>query len=687
LVTPSFDQAIQQYQAGNRAAAKGTAHALLASNTSIGDANNLLSVLAQDEKNWSDAEGFARQAVAAEPDNAIFLNSLGNALLAQGRTDDAIAALSRAYAAAPIEADIAFNLGNAYRETGQYLDAARHYEKTIALRRDHLGAYNNLAMSLRAAGQPDSALTVLIEAIGHAPSSAELRFNLGNAMQAIGRWDGAEAAYRRTLELNPRHTDAMVNLGQTLIQLGRKADAETCFRQAIALNPNLTQAYVGLADLVDDGAGDAIAHRRAVLALKPDLAAIRSSLLMCMQYDAALTRAEIAYEHKQFGTIFDRTGLAAFAAHKVDYSPDRKLNIGIVSGDFRFHAMLFFAQPVFAARDKGVFHLTCYSTTVRTDEHTATFRGIADRWRDVRHLQVADLVSLIVRDDIDILIDLSGHAPHNRLLAFAAKPAPPQVAWGDYVDTRGLTAIDVLLGDRIHIPPADDKYYVERVVRLPQDYVCYKPPAYMPALSAAPCLSRGYVTFGCFSEITKINASTIAQWAACLRAVPSAKILVNNTMLSDGARQGRILSMLLDQGIAAERILFHMGGEHAAFLAQYAEIDVVLDTAPYSGGLTTCEALLMGVPVLTVTGDRFCGRHATSHLVHGGYPDGVCASVDEMVAKAKKLASDHTALNMQRKSMRAAFLASAVCDVTRFATTFYATLRQEWQALCKKQSA
>jgi predicted O-linked N-acetylglucosamine transferase (SPINDLY family) len=371
----------------------------------------------------------------------------------------------------------------------------------------------------------------------------------------------------------------------------------------------------------------------------------------------------------------------------VDYSPSRKLNIGVVSGDFRFHAMLFFAAPVFGARDKGAFHLTCYSTTVRTDDHTATFREIADRWRDVRHLDTNELVSLIVRDEIDILIDLSGHAPHNRLLAFAAKPAPLQVAWGDYVDTRGLAAIDMLLGDRIHTPTGDDQHYVERIVRLPQDYVCYQPPAYTPAFSAAPCLSRGYVTFGCFSEITKINTMTIAQWAACLRAAPTAKMLINNKLLSDGARQGRILSMLLDQGIAADRILFHTGGEHAAFLAQYAEVDVVLDTAPYSGGLTTCEALLMGVPVLTVTGDRFCGRHATSHLIHGGYPDGVCENVDEMAAKAKKLSRDHAELNALRQSLRATFVASPVCDVTGFADSFYSALREEWQALCKKQSA
>jgi predicted O-linked N-acetylglucosamine transferase (SPINDLY family) len=681
VTAPSFDQAVQHYQAGNRAAAKGAAHALLAADAGHADALNLLSILAQDEKKWSEAEAFSQKALKLQPGSAIYLNSLGNALIAQGRTDDAISALSQAFTAAPNEADIAFNLGNAYREAGRCLDAAKAYEITIRLRPGHLGAYNNLALSLRAAGQTESALTVLIEAIAQSPRSAELRFNLGNAMQAVGRWDGAEAAYRRTLELDPDHADAMVNLGQTLIHLGRKADAEVMFRKAIALKPGLTQAYVGLADLVDDGAGDAVAHRRAVLAMKPDLAAVRSSLLMCLQYDAHVSRADITREHIEFGKIFDRSDAPAYLQRKVDFAPGRKLNLGVVSGDLRFHAMRFFAAPVFAARDRAQWSLTCYSTAARPDDETAVFRSLSDRWRDARHLSSDDVVKLIVADEIDVLIDLSGHAPHNRLTAFAAKPAPLQVGWGDYVDTRGLKAVDVLLGDAVHTPPEDDPYFVERVVRLPADYVCYQPPPYASAVSAAPALKTGHVTFGCFSEITKINPTAIANWAAALRAVPASKMLVNNRLLADGAKQGRILSGFLSEGVAAERIVFGLGGDHADFLAQYAQVDVILDTAPYSGGLTTCEALLMGVPVLTVTGDRFCGRHATSHLIHGGYPDGVCASVDEMAQKAKALAANLDALNSLRQSLRAKFLASPLCDVKGFSDGFYAALRSEWHKM------
>jgi protein O-GlcNAc transferase len=686
VTAPTLDQAIALYQAGGHNAARAAAESLIAAQPTLADALNLLCVIAQDDRRWADAEAYIRRALDVAPNTAIYLNSLGNVLLAQGRSDDAIATLGQAVQAAPNEPDIIFNLGNAYREAGRFLDAAQTYEKVIQQRPQHIGAYNNLALVLRASGQIENALTVLIEALGQAPRSVELRFNLGNAMHALGRWDGAEASYRKALELKPDHTDSMVNLGQVLIQLGRKSDAEAMFHRAIALNPELSQAYVGLADLVDDGSGDAVAHRRAVLALKPDLAAVRSSLLMCLQYDAAVTRHEIAAEHRQFGQRHNRASQPAYAARLVTFDPDRKLNIGVISGDFRFHAMLFFALPVFAARPRDHVTLTCYSTTVRTDEHTADFRNACDRWRDVRQLPSDDLVSLIVADGIDVLIDLSGHAPHNRLTAFAAKPAPLQVAWGDYVDTRGLAAIDLLLGDRIHTPASDQPHYVERLVQLTQDYVCYQPPAYLPPVASGPALRNGQVTFGCFSEITKINAASVAQWAAVLRALPGSKMVLNNRLLSDSARQGRLLSLFMDHGIGADRLDFKMGGAHADFLAQYELVDVILDTAPYSGGLTTCEALVMGVPVLTVQGDRFCSRHAASHVIHGGYPEGVCTSVDDMVAKAKMLTADPVALNAQRRALRAKFLASSLCDVATFSAQFYATLRQEWRSLCERQT-
>jgi protein O-GlcNAc transferase len=681
-----LDQAIALYESGDRAAAKTAATAISDDSSERPDALNLLAVIAQDEGEQADAERYARAALGLSRSNPLYLNTLGNGLLSQGRSDAAVRVLLDAHEAAPDQADILFNLANAQKQEGLLDAAIDSYYRVLALRPGYSGAYNNLALILKATGDAESAAAILIEAVAHAPSSGGLRFNLGNALHAAGRLSAAESAYRKAIELIPDHADAYANLGVVLAEGGLKPDAEKCFNAALKINSNVAPAYVGLADLVDDGSLDAVAHRRAVLALKPDLAAIRSSLLMCMHYTPDATRDELFTEHKIFGEMHGSAPAPAFRPDH-DFSAKRKIRVGVVSGDYRFHAMLFFVLPVLEARDKAFWEVFCYSTTARPDGHTKIFRAAADRWRDVRSLAAEDLAQLIAGDGIDVLIDLSGHAPNNRLLAFTAKAAPLQVAWGDYVDTRGLEAIDIFLGDSTHSPPEDDQYYVERVVRFAPDYICYRPPHYAPPVSPAPCLKNEGLTFGSFSEVTKIGPASVARWAAVLRAVPESRFLLNGHLLSDGARQGRIISMFMDEGIGTDRVIFQTGGPHEEFLAQYSEVDIVLDTEPYSGGLTTCEALLMGVPVLTLPGDRFCGRHAATHLVTGGFPEGVAGSADDLIKKAQVFAADHSGLVELRLSLRQRFLDSRLCDVSAFAADFYSALRDEWIALCADQNA
>jgi protein O-GlcNAc transferase len=446
-----FHAALTEYEAGHLAAAAEAARHLVEESPEFADAHNLLSVIAQDEGRLHDAEAAARAALAGDPGNPIYLNSLANSLRRLGRTDESIVAFEKARRGMPDQPDILFNLGNALRDAGRFEEAVDAYRASVTVRPGSIAVYNNLAITLKAMGDPEGAATILIEGLAFAPKSPELRFNLGNALHAAGRADAAEASYLRAVDLRPAHADAWVNLGVVQAEQGKISDAEASFRKAITLDPNLSQAYVGLADLADDGSLDAIAHRRAVLEMKPDLAAIHSSLLMCLHYTASTTVDELADEHRAFGAKFDRTDAPAFDKNH-DFSADRPLRRGVISGDFRFHAMLFFAQPVLAHRDRTDVSLTCYSTTAHPDSHTVKFRQAADQWRDVRTLSDDDLSQLIVRDEIDVLIDLAGHAPHNRLLAFARRPAPLQIAWGDYVDTRGLQAIDVLIGDAVHTP-------------------------------------------------------------------------------------------------------------------------------------------------------------------------------------------------------------------------------------------
>lgn len=675
-----FQTAIAAYEQGALQDAITLTEQILVHDPAFADAHNLLSAIAQDQGRLADAEKYARQALAEDKNNPIYLNSLGNTLRRLGLTNDAIVAFEAARRQMPDQPDILFNLANALRDSGRFSEAGDVYRASLVAQPGNIPVYNNLAITLKAMGDPEGAATTLIEALAFAPKSPELRFNLGNALQAAGRMNAAESAYRRAVDLRPDHADAWVNLGVVVAAQGRKAEAEVCFKKAIQISPDLAQAYVGLADLADDGSLDAVAHRRNVLDMRPNLAAIHSSLLMCLHYTADASPEDIADEHLAYGERHQVVSPPAFSDNH-NFSSERQLRLGVVSGDFRFHAMRFFALPVFAARDRGGWSLTCYSTTVNPDPHTKSFHRVADHWRDVRAVSDTALVDLIVSDEIDILIDLSGHAPHNRLKIFNQKPAPLQVAWGDYVNTRGLSAIDILIGDAVHTPMAEQDRYVERLVHMPTDYICYEPPPYLPPASQSPAEHNGFTTFGTFSELTKIQPETIALWAAVLRANPDSQFFANGYLLADEARQGRLFSAFMDNGIPPDRIRIGTGGEHANFLEQYDQVDVIMDTWPYSGGLTTCEALVMGVPVVTLTGDRFSGRHATAHLRAAGFSEWAAKDEATFIEITSKLCRDGIS-SARRREIRKQSLTSPLCDVAGFSAAFFERLGEEWQHLC-----
>ena len=336
-----FQDAINAYEAGDLHTAFSAGEALAAEDQTNGDAFNLLSAITQDQGLLVEAERFARSAVATAPGNPIYLNTLANALRRQGRTDEAIEAFEQARQAIPDQPDILFNLGNALRDGGRYAEAIDAYRASLAIQPGVVPAYNNLAITLKALGDPEGAATVIIEGLAYSPQSPELRFNLGNALQAAGRADAAESSYRRAIDLRPGHADAWVNLGVVLADQDKKQDAEECFQKAIAIDPSLAQAYVGLADLADDGSLDAVAHRRHILDLQPDLAAIHSSLLMCMHYTADASPGDLLKEHQAYGARHKGSDQPAYSRDH-SFDPGRPLRLGVVSGDFRFHAMRFF---------------------------------------------------------------------------------------------------------------------------------------------------------------------------------------------------------------------------------------------------------------------------------------------------------------------------------------------------------
>ena len=286
-------------------------------------------------------------------------------------------------------------------------------------------------------------------------------------------------------------------------------------------------------------------------------------------------------------------------------------------------------------------------------------------------------------DRIDILIDLSGHTRGHRLLTFARKPAPVQLTAGGHYDTTGLDAIDYLIADRFHAPEGAERYFSEALIRLPHDYICYEPPAYAPDVSASPSMQRGNVTFGCYNNLAKLNDEVITLWVKILEHLPSARLRLQTRELNDVPTGERIRGVFAERGIARKRVALHGHVPHEQLLAAYAEIDIALDPFPYSGGLTTLEALWMGVPVVTLTGQTFCGRHSTSHLTNVGLSELVTTTPEDYVAVAVALARDPERLRVLRQGLRERMAASPLCDAKGYTRDLEAAYREMWQKYCE----
>jgi predicted SAM-dependent methyltransferase len=373
---------------------------------------------------------------------------------------------------------------------------------------------------------------------------------------------------------------------------------------------------------------------------------------------------------------------AARAEH--ERRPERRLNIGYVSADFKRHSVAYFVEPLLAAHDRARYKIFCYSGAARPDEVTRRIRECCEEWRDISRLSDDWVAEQMRADRIDILVDLAGHTGSGRMLLFARKPAPVQVTWLGYPGTTGLAALDYRITDPIADPEgAADGAYVEKLHRLPAGFLCYGPPSDCPAVVEPPCLGSGRVTFGCFNHLPKLTPATVALWARLLEAVPQARLLLKSFGLSAQSARDALLEQFAAHGIGVERLLLRGPQESlAGHLAAYGEVDIALDVFPYNGTTTTCEALWMGVPVITLAGGTHVSRVGASILSQAGMPDLVAASPEEYLRKACALAADRPRLQSLRAGMRARLQGTPLLDATAFARSIegaYDGMWRRWQ--------
>lgn len=614
----------------------------------------------------------AERARKRRPRDPTILNAHGNALVQVGQVQEADRAFRAALKQAPDHPTLLFNLGACRLAAQDYAGAEGPLRKVLAAQPANVAAAVNLAVALDRQDRPAQAAQLLELAAMLAPEQPEVHFNLGHARLRVGRWAEAADSLARTVGLDPRHARAWTNLGVARLRLEDTDAAREAFERAVALDPDQTAALAGLADLA--GPADAISHRRRILALRPDHAPAHSSLLMCMQYAEDVDRDALADEHRAFGLQHSKG--TPRPAHRP--RAGRRLRVAFLSADFRDHAMRWFALPFFEAWPRSQAELVLVHTSPRADAITPAFEAAAEIWRTAGKLSDDALAELLRAEQVDVLVDMSGHAPDNRLGVFARRPAPLQLAWGDYVDTRGLPELDGLIFDAHHLPLDEPDYYAEQRLRLPTDYFCWRPPAHAPPVEPGP-LGRGEApVLGCFSEPTKVRTPGLARWARILRAVPEARFVFNGRGFARDAAHWRAALAAFD--VDPARIDVRPGGPHAEFLGQYRLCDLVVDTAPYSGGLTTCEALWMGVPVVTTPGDRIAGRHATAHLRAVGLGGLVSADEDTLFAASVALLRDPARLVRLRHVLRERVAESPLVDAHRFAHDFLALVHDTWDA-------
>ena len=504
-----------------------------------------------------------------------------------------------------------------------------------------------------------------------------------------GRFPELLATCRQLVEACSDDVDALLDVGALLLHCGYLARASECFERVRVLAPNDLRPVLNLANVARD-AGDHAQSRRlyaALQAAQPNHPVIRRNGLVCQEYDPSVSDAERLQQARAWGDWAIAQAGGARPRPPLSWAAARPLRIGYVSADLCQHTVGLFLKDVLLAHHADQVSVFAYSAGSVNDWVTDAIRK-ATAFRDVSALNDADLARLIRQDEIDLLIDLSGHTAGSRLTVFSLRPAPVLVSWLGYFASTGLRYLDAVLLDPWHAPSGTDAQFVEPILRLPTGRFCYQPVPWAPSeLSALPSARTGPVTFGCFNNTAKLNDGVFDVWAGVLAAVPDARLVLKWRTLADDGLCRSVRQAFAARGIAPDRIELRAASFHADVLKEYADIDIALDPFPFTGGLTSCEALWMGVPVVTWPQSRVVSRQTFAFLSAIGLPELAAQDAGDYVRIAQSLAADRARLAALRSGLRSRMQACALMDVAGFTRQLENTLRQLYAGIAEKETS
>jgi predicted O-linked N-acetylglucosamine transferase (SPINDLY family) len=628
----------------------------------------------------ADAVACFERSLALDPRQPRVLNSLGLAHVRSGQLPPAERAFRAAVDLDPAYEKALHNLANVLAEQDRHADAVAYYHRAGAAGYRHPSLYDGWAGSLAALGDVRGAEAMLQKAVREWPDDPGVNRQLGKVLSLQLCWDGAAACLRKAVLANPDDPHARKLYGALLIRLGRLDQAERHLREALRLNPADADAGadLGVALLQQAKLDEADAVLRQVLALAPDHFAAHAHRLYLLNYDHRRTPEELLAEHKAWAARFAKATPSTDFPN--DPSPTRRLRVGYVSPDFRRHPVGRFLDPILAHHDPARVEVFCYDEAIRPpDDVTARLRSLAHHWRLCRGLSANRFAELVRADRIDVLVELTGHTADNRLAALARRLAPVQVTYLGYPNTTGVPAIDYLLTDAVVDPPDEPTHLTERAYRLPHGFCCFAPRDDAPAVSELPAARNGHLTFGAPHALGKLNAAVLDLWARVLTEVPTAKLVIARNNLGPGTRDS-LREKFAARGVPAERlVLQQLQSGEGEYLGFYRDVDVTLDPFPWTGHTTSCEALWMGVPTITLRGDRHAARMVASVTTHAGLADWVADTPDDYVALAVRWSKDVAKLAALRAGLREAVRRSRLCDGPGFARQLEDAYRTMWR--------
>jgi protein O-GlcNAc transferase len=633
------------------------------------------------------AEIIYRKILKVQPNNIYVLSNLANLFHSTGKLDEAIVCYQKSIELDPKFAGFYNNMGNILRRKEQYDEAIKYYQKAIELAPNSAGLYYNLGQTFRDRELPEEAINAYQKTLQLDPDNTNAYYNLGNIFRNQENPEKAITCYQKALQINPEFADAYINLGSTLQDIGLIAESIVCFKKALAINPVCANAYNNLGDALNENgkSDEAELYFRRAIEIEENNFGYYQNLIFTMNYNPHNDAQTIFSEHLQFANRFEKPLLSNIIKHTNDRKPQRRLRIGYVSPDFKRHSVAYFIEPVLSAHNREQFEVFCYSLISTEDEVTKRLRGYADHWRNLSGISDEKAADLIRNDSIDILIDLAGHTRNNRILLFALKPAPVQVNWIGYPATTGFSTMDYKIVDNYTDPPGmTEQFYSEKLIRMPESFLCYCPDSESPNVSNLPAFSSGYITFGSFNTFAKMSRGVISLWSKILVTLRNARLVIKSFSFASKGTREQVIDMFKQEGIASNRIeLLSWDPLHGKHIEKYNQIDIALDTFPYNGTTTTCEALWMGVPVIVLSGNTHASRVGVSLLSNIGLTELVAETPEEYISIAVNLANDIERVQSLRKYLRDRMLHSSLIDARRFTVNLESAFRTIWKNWCR----